>query len=101
MTANHRPVIDADGHVYENDRELFEYLPPPFRGHTRLFSAPFFPALDGFHRAARKAADGVRVTSLEIPTAEDWLSFLDGANIALTVLFPTAGLGFGLITDPE
>jgi predicted TIM-barrel fold metal-dependent hydrolase len=101
MTANQRPVIDADGHVYENDRELFEYLPPPFRGHTRLFSAPFFPTLDGFHRAARKAADGVRVSSLEIPTAEDWLSFLDEANIALTVLFPTAGLGFGLITDPE
>ena len=26
------PVIDADGHVIERDRELREYLPAPYRG---------------------------------------------------------------------
>jgi predicted TIM-barrel fold metal-dependent hydrolase len=95
------PVIDADGHVIEVDRELFEYLPPPYRGYGRLLAYPFFPTLDGFHRAARKAADGTRVTSLEIPTADDWLAFLDDANFALSVLFPTAGLAYGLIKDPD
>lgn len=101
MYVNSLPVIDADGHVYENDRDLFEYLPAPFRGQTRLFSAPFFPTLDGYHRAARKAADGFRVTSLELPSAQDWTNYLDSANIALSVLFPTAGLGFGLVSDQD
>jgi predicted TIM-barrel fold metal-dependent hydrolase len=94
-------VIDADGHVVERDAELFEYLPAPYRGHGRLLSFPFFPTLDGFHRAARKAADGTRVTSLEIPDVDDWLRFLREANIALSVLFPTAGLAYGVIKDPD
>ena len=33
-------VIDADGHVMETDAEIFEYLPPPYRGQTQLFTAP-------------------------------------------------------------
>ena len=32
-------VIDADGHVMESDRELLEYLEPPFRGHPELLAA--------------------------------------------------------------
>ncbi|HYU18072.1 MAG TPA: amidohydrolase family protein [Chloroflexota bacterium] len=101
ISDNRHQVIDADGHVIERDQELFEFLPPPFRGYGRVLAYPFFPTLDGFHRAARKAADGTRVTSLEIPTAEHWLSFLDEANLAATVLFPTAGLAFGLVADPD
>src|SRR5947209_4202473 len=95
------PVIDADGHVIERDDELFEYLPAPYTGYGRLLAYPFFPTLDGFHRAARKAADRTRVTSLEIPDVNDWLAFLDDADIALSVLFPTAGLAYGLIKDPD
>ena len=26
------PVVDADGHVIERDRELREFLPAPYRG---------------------------------------------------------------------
>src|SRR6266540_2037387 len=64
VISDHRhQVIDADGHVIERDQELFEFLPPPFRGYGRVLAYPFFPTLDGFHRAARKAADGTRVTS--------------------------------------
>ncbi len=93
------PVIDADGHVVETDSEIFEYLPPPYRGEEMLFAYPFFPTLDGWHRSARRVTDksGIRI---EKPTGPQWLDYLNGANIAATVLFPTAGLAFGLISDP-
>ena len=94
------PVIDADGHVFESDQDIFEYLPPPYRGSDIVFATPFFPTLDGFHRQAQRVTDG-RSGALEIPTGEDWLTYLDDANIAVSVLFPTSGLAFGMIPDPE
>src|SRR5437764_1180086 len=56
------PVIDADGHIIESDADIFEYLPPPYRGETQLFAYPFFPTLDGWHRSARRVTDkaGIR-----------------------------------------
>lgn len=94
------PVIDADGHIIERDSELFEYLPPPFRGQEQLFMTSFFPSIDGWHRAARRVADGLgRV--IEFPTASQWLAYLDEARVAATVLFPTSGLAFGLLEDPD
>lgn len=95
-----QPVIDADGHVVETDSELFEYLPPPYRGEEMLFAYPFFPTLDGWHRSARRVTDrsGIRI---EKPTGPQWLDYLNEAEIAATVLFPTAGLAFGLISDPD
>jgi len=97
--ARRDPVIDADGHVFESDAEIYEYLPAPYRGREILFATPFFPTLDGFHRQAQRVTDG-RSGVLEIPTAEDWLEYLDHANIAVSVLFPTGGLGFGMLSDP-
>jgi predicted TIM-barrel fold metal-dependent hydrolase len=93
------PVIDADGHVFECDRDIYPYLPTPYHGADILFATPFFPTLDGFHRQAQRVTDG-RAPVLEVPTGEDWLAYLDDANIALTVLFPTSGLAVGMISDP-
>jgi predicted TIM-barrel fold metal-dependent hydrolase len=93
-------VIDADGHVLEVDREIFEYLPPPYRGQDQLFLTSFFPTLDGWHRTARRIADG-KGRVIESPTAENWLAYLDAARIAATVLFPSVGLAFGLIADAD
>jgi uncharacterized protein len=93
-------VIDADGHVMETDAELFEYLPPPYRGQTQLFTAPFFPGLDAWHRAASRVADGLGRVQ-ESPSAQDWLDFLDGADVTASVLFPTNGLAHGVLADPS
>lgn len=101
MRAVERPlVIDADGHVVESDAELFAYLPAPYAGREDLLSMPFFPSLDGWHRAARRVADG-RPHVLPRPSASDWLAYLDESRIGAAVLFPTAGLGFGLVADPD
>jgi uncharacterized protein len=93
-------LIDADGHVFESDREIFEYLPPPYRGATALFSSPFFPTLDGFHRQALRVLDG-KGRLENIPTGQDWVDFIEQASITLSVIFPTGGLSFGLIRDAD
>lgn len=100
METGEWPIIDADGHVTETDADIYEYLPAPFHGASDLLTAPFFPTLDGIHRIARSVADGGRGVR-GIPTGQDWLNYLNEANIALSVLFPTAGLGFGLITEAD
>ena len=45
-------IIDADGHLMENDREIYEHLESPYRGVPAITGYPFFPTLDGFQRGA-------------------------------------------------
>jgi predicted TIM-barrel fold metal-dependent hydrolase len=92
-------IIDADGHVYEPDAELFDYLEGPYRGKTTVLGFPFWPTIDGFQRGAIHARLGLH-RSFET-NAQVWLDFLDGAGISLTVLYPTRGLACGLIRDPD
>jgi len=92
-------VIDADGHVMETDAELYEYLPPPYRGNPGVMvQSGFFPSIDGWNRSARRIADGQNRVP-ESPNAQDWLAFLDEADVACTILYPSMGLGYGLIKD--
>ena len=35
-------VVDTDGHIFERDEIMFEYLEPPYRGHKEVFLYPFF-----------------------------------------------------------
>ena len=83
ISRNHLRVIDADGQVIGRDRELLKDLPPPYQGHTCLFSFPFSLALGRTRRASRKAANGSPKTSLEIPTGQDWLGYLDEAELKM------------------
>jgi predicted TIM-barrel fold metal-dependent hydrolase len=92
-------IIDADGHVYERDQELFEYLEEPYAGKKTLLGFPFWPTIDGFQRGAIYAHLNVH-KSFETD-ARIWLDFLDQTEIARTVLFPTLGLTCGFIRDPE
>jgi hypothetical protein len=96
---SHR-VIDADGHVVERDDQLLKYLDEPFRGREDLLTGPFFPSLDGWHRAARRVADG-KGRTLTAPQAKEWLAFLDAARIDMSVLYPTGGLAYGLVKDRQ
>lgn len=92
-------ILDGDGHVIERDRELFEYLPPPYRGNDTVLGFPFFPTLDGFQRGAIMARLGV-YSSYEI-TPKLWLDVLDKMGMESTVLYPTSGLAFMMIQDQE
>jgi len=91
-------ILDGDGHVIERDQEILEFLEEPYRGDVMLM-VPFFPTLDGYHRGAITARLGIhRSSSIN---AQTWLNFLDEVGIESTVLYPTTGLAFGLIQDPD
>jgi hypothetical protein len=92
-------IIDADGHVYERDEELFEYLEAPYAARQTVRGFPFWPSLDGYHRGAIHARLDVH-QALE-SSARIWIDFLDGAEIERTVLYPTAGLTCSLIRDRD
>jgi predicted TIM-barrel fold metal-dependent hydrolase len=92
--------IDADGHVVESDRELLDFLPPPYKGREDLLSFSFFPTLDGFHRQARRVADG-KGRYVAKGSLREWQDFLDEDQIAWSVLYPTSGLTFGLVRDKD
>jgi predicted TIM-barrel fold metal-dependent hydrolase len=92
-------VIDADGHVYERDEELFEYLEAPYAAKQTVLGFPFWPTLDGYHRGAIHARLDLH-RRLE-SNAQLWIDFLDAAAIERTVLYPTAALTCGLIRDRD
>ncbi|HZU05503.1 MAG TPA: amidohydrolase family protein [Chloroflexota bacterium] len=89
------PVIDADGHVVEVDREVREYLPPPYQGREWKRDYYLYPRGDGWAKGHRWAHQR------EQPDAALWLRFLDACEITVTVLYPTAGLHAGFIRDPD
>jgi predicted TIM-barrel fold metal-dependent hydrolase len=92
-------IIDADGHVYEKQEEIFEHLEGRYAAKRTVLAFPFFPTLDGYHRGAIQARLDLHQT-LET-SARIWLDFLDGAEIERTVLYPTAALTTGLIRDVD
>jgi uncharacterized protein len=94
-----RTIVDADGHLMESDQEIYEYLDSPYRGVPAITGYPFFPTLDGFQRGAIMGRLGM-YTELVI-NAQVWQKLLDETGISWTVLYPTAGLAFGLVQDPE
>ena len=90
------PIIDADGHILEENDEIEDYFEGPWEGHRRHKVFTLFPSLDGWPRGAVKGLKKATQTS-----PESWTAFIDGAGIDAAVLYPTAGLGFGLIQDSD
>ena len=93
-------VVDTDGHIFERDEIMFEYLEPPYKGHKEVFLYPFFPTPDGFHRMARRIVDK-RPYIVGPDDPKTWTEVLDRENIDRTVIYPNAALGVGYIQDPE
>lgn len=93
-------VIDTDGHIFEKDEDIFEYLEQPYRGRKELFAYPFFPPPDGFHRMFQRIIDQ-RPFVIAPDDPKTWLAVLDREGIDRTVIFPTGGLGVGLIQDRD
>ena len=61
----------------------------------RFETYSYFPSLDGWNRGT-----GVPGKDPETP-APRWLQFLDELGVHMTVLYPTGGLGLGLVQNPE
>ncbi|MBM3486673.1 MAG: amidohydrolase [Alphaproteobacteria bacterium] len=93
-------VFDGDGHVLEDDQELARYYEGSHKG-LRMFKPwSIFPSLDGWARgfAIGNEDKGRKYTYTD---AKIWGEVLDQMGLEGSVLYPTAGLAFGLITDTE
>jgi predicted TIM-barrel fold metal-dependent hydrolase len=84
------PIIDGDGHVVEVDRDLKDYLPERSRAKDWNREYSFFP------QDSWSFGTGDRHRQ-EVPTADEWLQFMDQTGIAATVLYPSNALTHGLI----
>jgi len=93
-------VVDTDGHIFEKDQDIYEYLEPPYRGRKEILALPFFPTLDGFQRMARRVYDG-RPYVIGPDDPKSWLEVIDREGIDRAVIFPTGGLAEGFIQDPD
>lgn len=101
-------VVDCDGHIVESIPEMAEFMSERVRRHALRPSRNrqgVFPSLDGMHFALREGRSTARerVTASESRpgSAEDWLAFLDKAEIEKSVLFTSEGLSVGYIQIPE
>jgi len=97
MSLSNLSVVDADGHVLE-DESLMNYVrevPPGIKANRTL--GGLFPSLDKLHtgifvRSPEAFGGGKRVGPKE------WAAFADEANIRYSALYPTLGLSMGNVT---
>jgi uncharacterized protein len=80
----------------ENEKEIELYFEGDYKGVKRSGVFSIFPSLDGWPRGFVRGLDKISTT-----TAETWIQFVDGSKLDAAVLYPTAGLSFGLIQDPD
>ena len=94
-------AIDGDGHIREYDPDIWKYLDEPFCSSEVTLNFPFFPTLDGFQRGAFGALVGKEKRREGVIDAAAWQRLLDEIGLDYAVLYPTAGLGVGMIQDPH
>jgi predicted TIM-barrel fold metal-dependent hydrolase len=93
-------VFDADGHVLESDDELVEHYEGAYRQSRRQKTWSIVPSLDGWARGVTIVReDGAR--KFMHTDASVWGEIITMLGIEGTVVYPTAGLGFGLMTDVD
>jgi len=82
-------VVDSDGHVRDLDEFIQPHLPEPFRKRRM----PYLPR-EVYDRSlgGTLGQNGIKF--------EERLSAMDQQEIETAVLYPTAGLGIGLIREP-
>jgi predicted TIM-barrel fold metal-dependent hydrolase len=95
------PVIDGDGHVFEDMKAIARLLPDQYRqGFERGELTNMFPPLDHFHQQPmiiRGFAERVG----QIPGVPEWKHFLKEVGIERTVLYPSIALSYGKIRDRD
>jgi predicted TIM-barrel fold metal-dependent hydrolase len=106
MATRAYPVVDCDGHVIEAGDEMLRFIQEPFRSSIGRGTQRLFPSLDGMHmpqaqRATAQGRDRVVASEFRTGSAEDWVAFLDKAEIEKAVMFTTQGLAVGIIQNPD
>jgi len=94
------PVFDGDGHVLETDAGLSPHYEGKWKGNRRLDGLAIFPSLDGWSRSVI-VAEGDDSRQYWSTDAKIWSDILDKVGLEGSVLYPTAGLAYGLMQSEE
>lgn len=85
------PVIDGDGHIFEDFEGMWRYMPEVFQSHKRL-DVRIFPQNDQLHTPVGDVPPAAFDYAID---ADAWVRFLDALPLQGAVLYPTKGLGSG------
>ncbi len=92
------PIIDADGHVIEDNNAIYDLIPEPYHSERQMVGQSPFPQLDHLHLPVGKTPPGSFDMTVKAP---QWKSFANDLGIQAAVLYPTFALGYGRITNPN
>ncbi|HEY7221260.1 MAG TPA: amidohydrolase family protein, partial [Candidatus Binatia bacterium] len=88
--ATHFEVIDADGHITEEDSQLKKYMEARYRDRAATLTPR-----DSWDRSLSGKL-GTRARD-----AKSWLDAMDKGGVSTAVLYPTNGLSVGWIREPD
>lgn len=95
------PIVDGDGHIFEDNDAIVRYLPHPFEGvDDRRFAGRLFPPLDHLHAQPFKILPEAFGAGKPVGPTE-WRSFMDFTGIRRAALYPTGGLASGNIINQD
>jgi predicted TIM-barrel fold metal-dependent hydrolase len=91
------PIIDGDGHVFEDVNAIYELMGEPYRGERRgLINASPFPQGDHIHLPAGRTPPG----SFDMSVGpKEWLAFAKDVGVTAAVVYPSLGLAYGRIQN--
>ena len=94
-------IVDGDGHINEvtGGVDITEFLPAPYKDARRMSAGgAVFPPLDHLHNEPVQWLEGSVDKSVG---PAQWRKFLAETSIEKTVLYPTAGLSIGWVTNRD
>jgi predicted TIM-barrel fold metal-dependent hydrolase len=94
-------VLDGDGHIYEDDDQLIRHYEGPHAIRRRNKSLSIFPSIDGWPRGVMHERGDPNPNRPFHTDVDIWRAALKRFNFEGAVLFPTAGLGHGLMRDKD
>lgn len=92
------PIIDADGHVFEDHNAIYELIPAPYKYERAGVGQSPFPQLDHMHLPVGNTPPGSFDLRVKAP---EWRQFARDLGIEAAVLYPTWGLSYGRIPNPN
>jgi len=101
VAKNRLRLFDGDGHVFEQDDELAQYYEGEYTDGTRLTTFNMIPSLDYWNRSLTLKRGDKKPRTNTYTTGEIWSGLLDELGAEGSVLYPSAGLGIGLIQQPD
>lgn len=101
MAKNRLRLFDGDGHVFEQDEELVQYYEGEYKDGMRLTTFNPIPSLDYWNRSLIMQRGDTARRSNTFTTGPIWSELLDELQAEGSVLYPSAGLGIGLIQQPD